>query len=107
MAVPHAAPGQVIDVRPLGGALATTPTTTLAKTARLELIRLVVPAGKKHPPHKVPGEITVQCLEGRIAFTAYGQTCELRAGEMLYLSGGEQHSLEGLEDASVLLTIQL
>ncbi len=107
MAIPHAAPGQVIDVRPLGSALRQSLTTTLIKTARLEVIRLVLPAGKDIPPHKVAGEITVQCLEGRVAFTALGRTQELAAGQMLYLPGHELHSLRGLEDASVLVTILL
>jgi quercetin dioxygenase-like cupin family protein len=107
MAIPHAAPGQVIDVRPLGPALRQSLTTTLIKTARLEVIRLVLPAGKDIPPHKVAGEITVQCLEGRVAFTALGRTQELAAGQMLYLPGHELHALRGLEDASVLVTILL
>lgn len=107
MAIPHATPGRAFDVYPLGPALPKTATTTLVKTAQLEVIRLVVPAGKVVPPHKVSREITVQCLEGRIAFTALGQTQELQAGQMCYLPGGEEHSVKGLEDASVLLTILL
>jgi quercetin dioxygenase-like cupin family protein len=107
MAIPHAAPGQPFDVRPLGPALRGTATTTLVKTGQLEVIRLVVPAGKEIPPHQVAREIIVQCLEGRIAFTALGQTRELQAGQMCYLSGGEEHSVKGLEDASALVTILL
>lgn len=107
MAIPHANSGQVIDVRPLGTALRDNVTTTLVKTARLEVIRLVVPAGKELPAHQVPGEITVHCLEGRIAFTAQDQTQELAAGQMLFLSGEQKHSVTGLDDASVLLTILL
>jgi quercetin dioxygenase-like cupin family protein len=107
MAIPHAAPAQIVDIRPLGAALPDSVTTTLVKTAQLEIIRLVVPAGKEIRPHRVPGEITVQCLEGRVAFTALGQTRELEAGQLVYLTGGEEHSVKGLEDASVLLTILL
>lgn len=107
MAIPHAKPGEVIDVRPLGEALARTITTTLVKTDRLEVIRLVVPAGKEIPSHQVAGEITVQCLEGKVAFTSGGTTRELAAGQMLYLGGHESHALRGLENASVLVTILL
>ena len=107
MAIPHAAPGQVINVQPLSDAISKSVTTTLIKTDRLEVIRLVVPAGKDIPPHKVAGEITVQCLEGRIAFTATGESQVLEAGQMLYLTGAEEHSLKGIEDASVLVTILL
>jgi quercetin dioxygenase-like cupin family protein len=105
MAMPHANSGEVIDIRPLGEGLTRSITATLVKTDRLEIIRLVVPAGKEIPPHQVAGEITVQCLEGRIAFTAGGTTRELAAGQMLYLKGNEPHSLRGMEDASVLVTI--
>ena len=107
MAIPHAKSGEVIDLRSLGEALANAVTNTLVKTDRLEVIRLVVPAGKDIPPHQVAGEITVQCLEGRVTFTAGGATRELAAGQMLYLAGNEPHSLRGIEDASVLVTILL
>jgi quercetin dioxygenase-like cupin family protein len=107
MAISHATPGQAIDIGPLGPALSTTVTKTLIKTDRLEVIRLAVPAGKEIPPHKVAGEITVQCLEGRVEFTALNETRELPAGQMCYLPGGEVHSLKGLADSSVLVTILL
>jgi quercetin dioxygenase-like cupin family protein len=107
MAIPHAKSGEVIDLRPLCEVLAHAVTSTLVKTDRLEVIRLVVPAGKDIPPHQVAGEITVQCLEGRVAFTAGGTIRDLVAGQMLYLAGNEPHSLRGIEDASVLVTILL
>jgi quercetin dioxygenase-like cupin family protein len=89
MAFPHANPGEVIDVRPLGSALATTKTTTLLKTGKLEVVRLVMAAGKELAKHQAPGEITVHCSEGRIAFTARGKTQELTAGKLLYLPPAE------------------
>ena len=107
MALLHAQPGEVVDVRPLGQALATTQTKTLVKTDSLEVIRVVVPTGKQIPTHKAKGYITVQCLEGKIAFTACGKTHDLEAGQMLYLPTGEPHSLRGIEDGSLLLTILL
>ncbi|MEQ8847783.1 cupin domain-containing protein [Botrimarina sp.] len=107
MAIPHAPPGQAIDIRPLGPELSAAVTKTLIKTDRLEVIRLVVPTGKTIPPHKVAGAITVQCLEGRVEFTALGETREMHAGQMLYLSGGTEHSVKGIDDASLLVTISL
>jgi quercetin dioxygenase-like cupin family protein len=107
MAIPHAKPGEALDIRPLGAALARSITTTLVKTATLEVVRLVLPAGKEIPTHRVSGEITVQCLEGRVAFTVGDATQELAAGHLLYLSGGEPHALRSIEDASVLVTILL
>jgi quercetin dioxygenase-like cupin family protein len=105
MAIPHARPGEVIDVRPLGPALAGARTTALVKTESLEVIRLVIPRGKEIPTHKTRGETTVHCLEGRAAFTTGGITPELGAGQLLYLQGEQPHSVLGLDDASLLVTI--
>ncbi len=105
MAIPHAQPGEVIDVRPLGPALAGARTTALVKTEGLEVIRLVIPRGKEIPTHATRGEITVQCVEGRVAFTTGGITHELGAGELLYFQGEQPHSIVGIDDASLLVTI--
>ena len=107
MAIPHAKPAEVIDVRPLGAQLKDAQTTTLIKTDALEVIRLVLPAGKELKPHDVPGEITVQCLEGKVAFCTEGSDCELMAGRLLYLAGSDEHSLRAVEDSSLLVTILL
>ena len=107
MALNHAKPGDLIDVRPLGAGLGDARTTTLIKAERLEVLRLVLPGGKEIATHTAPGPITVQCLEGRVAFTALGEERELGAGRMLHLEAGEPHSLRGIEDASLLVTILL
>ena len=107
MAIPHAKPGEVVDVRPLGSALGSAQTTSLLRAEQVEVIRLVVPAGKEIAEHKAKGEIIVQCLEGKVAFTAFGKTQNLEAGKLLYLPTGEPHSVKGVEDASLLLTILL
>ena len=60
MAIPHAQPGEVIDVRPLAERLAASITKTLIKTQHVEVIRMVLPAGKVLTQHKAPGEIVVQ-----------------------------------------------
>lgn len=107
MSIPHANPGEIVDVRPLGAALATTTTRTLVKASAIDVIRMVILAGKEIPTHKAKGELVVQCLEGKIAFTACGTTHDLEAGQLLYLPTGEPHSLRGVEDSSLLLTIVL
>jgi quercetin dioxygenase-like cupin family protein len=95
---------EVIDVRPLGSALAGASSSTLARTPTLEVRRLVLAKGREIPTHQAPAEITVHCLEGRITFTACGTKRELGAGQMLVLAAREPHSLVGLEDSSVLVT---
>ena len=107
MAIHHAKSGEVIDVRPLREALTKTITHTIVKTDHLEVIRIVLLAGNKLPTHQVPGEITVQCVEGRVEFTIGQVARELTAGAMLYVEGGSEHSLLASEDSSLLVTILL
>lgn len=105
MALPHAAPGELIDIRPLGEHLRNGRTHALFKTDQLEAIRIVLPAGAEHPQRAANGEITVQCLEGSVLFHAMGKTLSMKAGEMLYLKSCEPHSVEAIEDASLLVTM--
>ena len=107
MVIHHAKPGEIVDVRPLESALASAQTKTLVRAQQVEVIRLVVPAGKDIAEHKAKGEIVMQCLEGRVGFTAFGKTQELEAGKLLYLPTGEPHSVKGVQNASLLLTILL
>jgi nucleotide-binding universal stress UspA family protein/quercetin dioxygenase-like cupin family protein len=100
----RAQPGDVVDVRPLGPALAAARTTTLARAEGLEVVRLVVRAGEDVPERKAEGVLVVSCLEGRVTFTALGKAQALQAGELLYLPARESYSLRGVVGASLLLT---
>ena len=103
MALPHAKPGEIVDLRPLGPALAAAGTTALVKSDRFEAVRLIVRAGATIPSHQVPGYLTLHCLEGRVALGP--SETELGAGDWLYLERGTPHSVRGIEDSSLLLTI--
>jgi len=105
MAIHHANSNEVIHIQPLGSKLGSTKTYTLLKTDAMEVIRLVLPAGKLIAEHKAPGEITVQCLEGCVRFTSAGTTQELLAGDMLFLHAAEPHAVEAVSASSVLVTI--
>lgn len=97
----------VINVRPLGPWLGGARATALLEGEGLEVVRLVVPRGKAVAPHTTRGEATVQCLEGRVAFTADGVTHELGVGDLLHLRANQPHSIRGIDDASLLMTIAL
>jgi len=97
--------GELIDIRPLGDALAQTKHTSLLETDSFKIKRMVLPAGKELPEHKAPAEIIVQCLEGRFEFTALGKANELLPGHMIYLTTGQLHSVRAIEDSSFLLTM--
>jgi quercetin dioxygenase-like cupin family protein len=105
MAIPHAQAGEIIDIRPLADKLWDTKTHTVLKTAQLEVLRLVLPAGKIIAEHKAPSDITVQCLEGSVKFTAPSGTQTLQAGQMLFLKAAEPHALEAVSDSSLLVTL--
>lgn len=107
MSLPHASSGELIDIRPLGAQLSSSPSRAILKSPGLELMRMVLPAGKKVTEHQVPGEITIQCLEGQLELTAHGNRLEMRAGDMVYLQGGVPHALHAQEDTSLLVTILL
>lgn len=107
MSLPHAVSGQVINIRPLSGKLKESVSTALFKATELEVMRLVLEAGKEIPEHQVTGEITIHCLEGAIELRAHGQTQTLRHGEMVYLAGNEPYAMRAVDDASVLMTVAL
>ncbi len=107
MALPHAQPLDIIDVRPLGAGLLDAVTTSLLKTQALQLMRLVLPAGQGLPEHSVPGAITVQCLEGETVLTTPSRTCNLSAGQLVVLDGSEPHALKATTNSTLLVTILL
>ena len=106
MAIPHAAPGVPVELQPQAEVLSETKSHALVKTDDFEAIRLVIPQGHEVcRNHLVEGPITIQCLKGLIAFTADDQTRSLPEGHWLFLPGGVPHTIAGVEDSLVLLTI--
>jgi quercetin dioxygenase-like cupin family protein len=106
MAIPHAHPGQPVDVcaAPISGVLSS---TALFKSRDLEVIRLLIGTGKGMPPHRVPGEITIQCVSGHLEIGLEDGPAVLRPGQILYLKGDAMHSVTALTDACALVTIAL
>lgn len=105
MAIPHVEPGEVVNVAPLGPELHDERSHTLIKNDQFEMIRLVLSTGKVLAEHRAPGALIVQCIEGRIQFSAHGKTHTLHAGQLLHLAAKEPHTVTCLQDGSLLLTI--
>jgi quercetin dioxygenase-like cupin family protein len=106
MAIPHASPGLPVDLWPSGEVLSEAKTNALVKNEAFEAIRIAIPKGHEVCRNRqVDGPITVHCLEGQIAFTADGDTHPVRSGQWLYLPGGIPHTITGVEDSLVLLTV--
>ena len=105
MALRHSVPGEVVDLRPLGQHLKQARTSAIMKTRSFEAVRLIVREGATIAPHQVPGPIMLHCLEGQVLLGLPGSDVELSAGQWICLGGGERHSLRGIKDSSLLLTI--
>jgi quercetin dioxygenase-like cupin family protein len=107
MAAEQAQPGEIVDVRPLEMKLAKARTTTVIKTDRFEVVRLVVHRGREIPLHQAPGDLILQCLEGEVAVATMGKIQRLKAGELVYVPNRVEHSLTARFDSSLLVTMLL
>ena len=107
MSLPHAASGDLISIAPLAQLFDDAVSTAFLKTSHLELMRLVLPAGKSMPEHWVEGEVTLQCLEGAFDLDAHGKRQTVRTGELVYLGPRVPHALFAMENTSVLMTVLL
>ena len=105
MALKHAKPGETVDLRPLEEGLATAKTSAIVRTPSFEAVHLIVLAGSEIASHKVSGPITLYCIEGHAKLGLHNGPVDLKAGDWVYLEGDEPHSVRGIEDASLLLTI--
>jgi quercetin dioxygenase-like cupin family protein len=102
MALPHAQPLDVIDLRPLGAELAPTRSHSLLRTDKLQLMRIVLLAGEGLPPHHQEGEVCLLCLEGLVAVSTSAGDKLLQPGYAIVLPGGEPHALKTEQDSSLL-----
>ena len=105
MALHHVATGEIAHLAPLSEQGADVRTRALTKTDRFEAVNLIVPAAAAIAEHKVDGPLTLHCLEGEVRIATGSGTLTLRSGDWIHLAPGEPHSLQGVEDASLLLTI--
>src|SRR5690554_2750896 len=106
MAIPHASPGMAADLKIQGEELSQAKTFALMKNEAFQAIRMAVPRDfEACHNHQLSGPITLQCIEGEIALTADGDTRLLRAGQWTFLNGGVPHTIKGIEDSLLLLTV--
>lgn len=105
MATHHASPAEVVDLDTWARDMPSEQTKAIVKTDEMELARLVIPAGRDIPTHKVTGPIIVHCINGTIELTAMGKTQILLPNQLLYLMPDEPHLVKAVEDSVVLLTI--
>jgi quercetin dioxygenase-like cupin family protein len=108
MALPHAQPLDVIDVRPLGKDLIDAFSTSLIKTDRIQLLHLVLPSRHDQPEHAVAYECCIHCLEGDVEVVMPSGSRRLAPGQLVVLPGGQRHALRArAQDSAVLVTLLL
>lgn len=107
MALPHANPLDVIALPRLGEALRSTPSTSLLKTRRVQLLHLVLREHQDLPTHHVDDECTLHCLEGTVEIDMPGGLRRLNAGELIVLPARQPHAVRARSDAALLVTLLL
>jgi len=107
MAITHKAPGELIDIRPLGSDLHSTISSTLIRAEHIEVFRFILLAGKTTPEHTAAGAITIQCIEGAVQLDALERSQVLYPGSLVYLVDAEPHAVTALEDSVLLITVLL
>lgn len=105
MALKHAQPLEVIKLFATDAERGTAASSSLLKTPRLQLIRVVLAAGHALPEHQVEGEITIQCLAGEAEIATPTHTCRLTSETLVMLPAAEPHRVLAHSDAVLLVTV--
>src|SRR5262249_5462893 len=106
MIIPQAVPGEVLNIRPPDEDSAGSPSVTLVRMGDLEITRAIVAKGEEQPSLETPCDVVILCLEGRVTVQVQDEWKEVAAGQMLYLTCGEAHTIRGVAERSLLLTIR-
>lgn len=77
----------------------------MLETNSTKEIRIIMPKDSTMKEHKAPGDIVVQLLQGKIWFEVSGTRHEFSKGDMLALDAKIPHSLGGIEDSILRLTL--
>jgi quercetin dioxygenase-like cupin family protein len=78
---------------------------TLVKQSGMSLVLTHLHRGGTLQEHAVPGAATVQVLDGRVRVQIGDETLDVPAGRLLAFNSGVRHSVEALEDSTLLLTL--
>jgi quercetin dioxygenase-like cupin family protein len=105
MALHHAAPLDVISLKPQALTRESERSHSLLRTDDFQLIHIALGPGDAMPEHTVAGPLTLQCLEGEAEVVTPRGTCGLKAGELVMLPGGEPHAVRSAGGGMLLLTL--
>ncbi|RCS48263.1 cupin domain-containing protein [Bremerella cremea] len=79
----------------------------LLKSDRLRVVRIVMAAGACLKEHSAPGDLLVQCCQGKVAFSLGQKLHTLEPGQLIFVPDRLAHAVEAIENAQLLLTIAL
>lgn len=80
---------------------------SIYKSDSMRVMLMGLPQGEEIKPHAASGVISVQVLEGSIAFTAGEQTSLIEKGQMIVLQENVVHSVQASSECFFLLTVAL
>lgn len=103
----HSTHARALDVAPFGAKLSSAHSSVLFKAADLEVIRVVLRAGQTLPPHRVPGSVSLHCLEGRLEVLIGQSIHELGPKQLMHLPSHLPHAVRAIEASSAIATIVL
>ena len=78
---------------------------TLVKEGGLSLVLTHLHAGGSMHEHAAPGAATVQVLDGRVRMQIGDESLDVEAGRLMAFNAGVRHSVEAIEDSTLLLTL--
>jgi quercetin dioxygenase-like cupin family protein len=78
---------------------------TLVKEGGMSLVLSHLHAGGALQEHAAPGPATVQVLDGRVRVQIADEALEVSSGRLIAFNAGVRHSIEALEDSTLLLTL--
>ena len=78
---------------------------TLVKQGGMSVVLTHLHAGGELQEHAAPGAATVQVLDGRVRMHIGDDSIEAGAGRLVAFNSGVAHSVEALEDSTLLLTL--
>jgi quercetin dioxygenase-like cupin family protein len=78
---------------------------TLVKEGGLSLVLTHLHEGALLHEHAAPGATTIQVLDGHVRMQVGDESVEVKAGRLMAFNAGVRHSVEALEDSTLLLTL--
>ena len=103
MALPHARSGEIITLSPHTAHRS----ETLVRDDHMEIVQMVLEAGKHLKQHMASGAMIMQVLKGAIDVEAHGNRKRMEPGHLMFLRDSEPHSVLAHEDTVLLLSIFL